>query len=96
MSPAHNGIMKFEVKTQNDDISKSYTSFFLVFAFLSLIIIFSSISIKLGSISRNYELSYLCRILLVEKTSFNFKKISKVTNQTSKQKIWDLCRDFVK
>ena len=61
--------MKFEVKTQNDDFSQSSFSFFLVFAFLSFIVIFSSISIKLGSISRNYEINYLCKLITIEKTS---------------------------
>ena len=48
--------MKFEVKTQNDDLFKSSMSVFLAFATFSLIIIFTSISIKLGQISRNYQI----------------------------------------
>ena len=88
--------MKFEVKTQNDDLSKSFFSFFLAFAFLSLLVVLSSLSIKLGTISRHYEINYLCKILILEKSSFNFKKLSKLTNQTSKQKIWDLCREIVR
>ena len=88
--------MKFEVKTQNDDLSKSSFSAFLAFATISLIIILSNISIKLGTISRNYEINYLCKLITIEKTSFNFKKLSKLTNQTTKQKMWDLCREIVK
>ena len=88
--------MKFELKTQDEDLSKSFFSFFFAFAFLSLIIILSSISIKLGSISRNYEINYLCKLILIEKTSSNFNKLSKLTNQTNKQKMWDLCREIVK
>ena len=88
--------MKFEVKTQNDDFSQSSFSVFLVFAFLSFIVIFSSISIKLGSISKHYEINYLCKLITIEKTSLNFKKLSKLTNQTTKQKMWDLCREIVK
>ena len=88
--------MKFEVKTQNDDLSKTSFSAFLAFATLSLIIILSNISIKLGTISRNYEINYLCKLITIEKTSLNFKKLSKLTNQTSRQKIWDLCREIVK
>ena len=88
--------MKFEVKTQNDDLFKSSFSAFLAFATISLIIILSNISIKLGTISRNYEINYLCKLIAIEKTSFNFKKLSKLTNQTSKQKMWDLCREIVK
>ena len=88
--------MKFEVKTQNDDSSKYSFSVFLSFATISLIIILTNISIKLGSISRNYEIKYLCKVITIEKTSLNFKKLSKLTHQTTKQKMWDLCREIVK
>ena len=88
--------MKFEVKTENDEISKSSFSVFLVFAFTSLIILVSNISMKVGTISRNYEINYLCKLLIIEKSSSNFNKLSKLTNQTNKQKMWDLCREIVK
>ena len=88
--------MKFELKTQDDDPSKSFFSFFLAFAIISVIIILSNISIKLGSISRNYEINYLCKLIKIEKSSFYFKKLSKLTNQKTKQKMWDLCREIVK
>ena len=88
--------MKFEVKTQGDDQSKSSFSVFLVFAILSLIIILANISIKLGTISRYYEINYLCKLLTIQKSSNNFKKLSNLTNQTTKQRLWDLCREIVK
>ena len=88
--------MKFEVKTKNDDLWNSSFSFLLIFALLSLIVILSNVSIKLGTISRNYEMKYLCNILTVDKSSLNFKKLSKLTNQSNKQKIWDLCREIAK
>ena len=88
--------MKFELKTQDDNYSKSFFSLFLSVTILSIIIILSSISIKLGTISRNYEINYLCKLILIEKTSANFKKLSRLTNQTTKQKMWDLCREIVK
>ena len=88
--------MKFEVKTQNDDYSKSFISVFLTFGLVSILIILSNISIKLEKISRNYEINYLCKFLLIEKSSTNFKKLSKLTNQTSKQKIWEICKQFTK
>ena len=88
--------MKFEVKTENDNKSKSSFSLLLAFAIFSLIIILGNISFKIGSISRNYEINYLCKLLIVEKTSSNFEKLSKLTNQTTKQKMWDLCREIVK
>tara|TARA_Y100000991_G_C21753074_1_gene255494 strand:+ start:104 stop:370 length:267 start_codon:yes stop_codon:yes gene_type:complete len=88
--------MKFEVKTQNEDSSRSPLSFFLSFALLSFIVIFSNISYKLGVISRHYEINYLCKVLIIEKSAFNFKKLSKLTNQDNKQKMWDLCREIFK
>ena len=88
--------MKFEVKTQNDDLWKSSFSFLLIFALLSFIVIVSNVSIKLGTISRHYEINYLCNLLKIEKSTMNFKKLSKFTKQNSKQKMWDLCREIVK
>ena len=88
--------MKFEVKTQNDDLLKSSFSVLLSIAFITSIVILSNISIKLGAISRHYEINYLCNLLTIEKSSLNFKKFSKLTNQNSKQKMWDLCRQIVK
>jgi len=88
--------MKFEVKTQNDNLWKSSLPVLLSIAFLSFIVILSNISIKLGAISRHYEIDYLCKLLTIEKSSLNFKKLSKLTNQNTKQKMWDLCREIVK
>ena len=88
--------MKFEVKTQNDDLLKSSFFVFLSMTILSLIVVLSNISIKLGRISRYYEINYLCNLLTIEKSSLNFKKLSKLTNQTNKKKMWDLCREIVK
>jgi len=88
--------MKFEVKTQNDDLWKSSFSVLSSIALLSFIVVLSNISIKLGAISRHYEIKYLCNLLTIEKSSLNFKKLSKLTNQTTKQKMWDLCREIVK
>ena len=88
--------MKFEVKTQNEDLWKSSFSVLLFIALFSFIVVLSNISIKLGAISRHYEIKYLCNLLSIEKSSLNFKKLSKLTNQKSKQKMWDLCREIVK
>ena len=88
--------MKFEVKTQNDDRFKSSLNLFIAFGLISLVFILSNISFKLATISRHYEINYLCRLLIIEKSSSNFKKLSKLTNQTTKQKIWDFCREIVK
>ena len=88
--------MKFELKTENDYFYKSFFNVFSTFVGITLLFVISNISLKMGNISRHYEINYLCRLLTVEKSSFNFKKLSKLTNQTSKQKIWNLCREIVK
>jgi len=88
--------MKFELKTENDHFSKSFLSIFYISAITLVFIALANISLKLGNISRHYEINYLCRLLVVEKSSFNFKKLSKLLNQTSKQKIWDLCKEIVR
>ena len=88
--------MKFEVKTQNNDLWNSSLSFLLIFALISFLVILSSVSIKLGTITRYHEINYLCRLLTIEKSSLNFKKLSKLTNLNTKQKMWDLCREIVK
>ncbi len=88
--------MKFEVKTQNDDLWKSSFSVLLSITLFSFVVVLSNISIKLGAISRHYEMKYLCTLLTIEKSSLNFKKLSKLSNLNSKQKMWDLCREFVK
>jgi len=89
-------MMKFELKTDNDPFSKYSYYLLFVLGFISLIIIFSNIASKLGIISRHYEINYLCRLLKVEKSSFEFKKLSKLTNQKSKQKIWELCNEIIR
>ncbi len=88
--------MKFEVKTQNDDLTKPSFFAFLVFFLVSFLVVISSISIKLGTISKHFEINYLCNLLTIEKSSLNFRKLSKLTNQVSKQKMWDLCREIKK
>ena len=88
--------MKLEIKTDNNYSSKSFLPLFLGLVIFSLIVVMTNISLKLGNISKHYEINYLCKLILIEKNSSNFNKLSKLTNQTSKQKIWDLCREIVK
>ena len=88
--------MKFELKTENENYSKSLSYAIGIVFFLALIIIFSDIAIKLGIISRHYKVEYNCRRLSVEKSATNFKRLSRVSNLKSKQRIWEFCREFVK
>ncbi len=88
--------MKFELKTENDNSSKIFSKFFRIFLILALIIILCDVSLKLGIISRHYQIDYNCRLLPVKKSASNIKKLSRLSNLKSKQKIWEFCREFVK
>ncbi len=88
--------MKFELKTENENYSKSFSQFFRIFFFLTLIIILCDVALKLGIISRNHKIEYNCRLLSVEQSKPHFKKLSKLSNLRSKQKIWEFCREVIK
>ena len=88
--------MKFELKTEKENYSKSFLQFFGIFFFLTLIIILSDVALKLGIISRNHKIEYNCRLLSVEKSKAHFKKLSRISNLKSKQLIWELCREVIK
>ena len=88
--------MKFELKTENDNYSKSISQFFGIFFFLTLIIILSDVTLKLGFISRNHKIEYNCGLLSVEKSQTNFKKLSRLSNLKSKQQIWKFCSEVNK
>ena len=88
--------MKFELKTENENYSKSISQFFSIVFFLTLIIILCDIALKLGILSRNHEIDYNCRLLSVEKSKPKFKKLSRISNLKSKQEIWEFCREVIK
>ena len=88
--------MKFELKTENENYSKSISQFFGKFFFITLIIILCDVAIKLGIISRNHKIEYNCRLLSVEKSKPHFKKLSRLSNLKSKQQIWEFCREVIK
>ena len=88
--------MKFELKTENENYSKSFLQFFGIFFFLALIIILSDVALKLGIISRNNKIEYYCRLLSVEKSKTNFRKLSRLSNLKSKQQIWKFCSEVNK
>jgi len=88
--------MKFELKTENENYSKSFSQFFVIVFSLTLIIILCNVALKLGIISRNHKIEYNCRILSVEKSKPHFKKLSRLSNLRSKQKIWEFCSEVIK
>ena len=88
--------MKFELKTEKENYSKSFSHFFGIVFSLTLIIILCDVSLKLGIISTNHKIEYNCRLLTVEKSKPHFKKLSRLINLKSKQQIWEFCRVVIK
>ena len=88
--------MKFELKTENENYLKSFSQFFCIVFFITLLIILCDVALKLGIISRNHKIEYNCRLLSIENSKPYFKKLSKLSNLKSKQQIWEFCRDVIK
>ena len=88
--------MKFELKTENENYSKSFSYLFGTFLIFSTIIILCDLALKLGMISRNYEIEYNCKLLTAEKSKTHFKKLSNLSNLKSRQQIWEFCMEFIK
>ena len=88
--------MKFELKTENENYSKSFSYFFGIFFIFSTIIVLCDLALKFGVISKNYEIDYNCRLLTVDKSTTIFKKLSRLSDLKSKQQIWEFCKEVVK
>ena len=88
--------MKFELKTENENYSKSFSQFFVIVFFLTLIIILCDVALKVGIISRNHQIEHNCRLLSVEKSKLQFKKLSRLSNLKTKPQIWEFCREIIK
>ena len=88
--------MKFELKTENEKYSRSISQVLGIFFILALIIPICDIALKLGIISRHYQVDFYCRLLSVEKSKTNFHKLSRISKLKSKQGIWEFCREVVK
>ena len=84
--------MRFEVKTDQRRFYEYFSEIFLVTVFLFFGVLFFNLVLSLQKISRYYETNYLCKLILVEKSSYNFKKLERIINQKNKQKIWDFCK----
>ena len=86
--------MKFEIKTDQNRFSDRL-SFSLAISIITFFaVLFTNISLNLNKLTSYYEINYLCRLILVDKSQSNFKKLSQLTKQFKKQKIWDFCREF--
>ena len=87
--------MRFEVKTDNEINIDPIKGILLISLVFFLIIILTNISIQLSKLGTYKEINYLCNLFSIEKSSFNFKRLSKLTKQTSKNKMWDLCQKII-
>ena len=88
--------MKFELKTDNDNYSKTFSHFFKTVFVCALLIILFDLSLKIGIIAKHYQIEFNCKILTVKKSPSNLKKLSRLSNLKNKQKIFEFCRDFDK
>ena len=88
--------MKLELKTENDNNLKSFSDFFRIVFVSALLIILCDLSLKFGILSKHYQLEYSCKHLSVEKSKSNFKKLSRLSNLTNKQRILEFCREIIK
>jgi len=86
--------MKFEIKTDQNRFSDRLSLSLAISVITFFAILFTNISFNLNKLTSYFEINYLCRLILVDKSQNNFKKLSKLTKQLKKQKIWDFCREF--
>ena len=86
--------MRFEIKTDQNRFSDKLSLTFAISIITFFAIIFTNISLNINKLTSYYEINYLCRLILVDKSESNFKKLSMLTRQLKKQKIWEFCREF--
>ena len=86
--------MKFEIKTDQDRFSDKLSLSFLISSLTFFAIVLTNISLSINKLTSYYQINYLCRLIIVDKSQSNFKKLSKLTRQIKKQRIWDFCKEF--
>ena len=86
--------MRFEIKTDQNRFSDKLSLSFVISIITFLAMLLTHISLNINKLTSYYEINYLCRLILVDKSQINFKKLSKLTKQLKKQKIWDFCKEF--
>ena len=86
--------MKFEIKTDQNRFSDRLSLSLAMSIITFFSVLFTNISFNLNKLTSYYEINYLCRLIIVDKSQSNFKKLSKLTKQLKKQKIWEFCKEF--
>ena len=88
--------MRLEVKTDKETFSYSFYLRILIVVLSISLLFLLRITFLLGKISKYQEINHLCNLFLIEKSSFDFDRLSKLTRQTNKQKVWDICKEINK
>ena len=86
--------MRFEIKNDQNRFSDKLSLSFSILIITFFAILFTNVSLNINKLTSYYEINYLCRLIVVDKSQSNFKKLSKLTKQLKKQKIWDFCKEF--
>ena len=86
--------MKIEIKTDQNRFSDRLSLSLAISIITFFAVLFTNISFNLNKLTSYYEINYLCRLILVDKSQSHLKKLSKLTKQLKKQKIRDFCREF--
>ena len=86
--------MKLEIKTDQNRFSDRLSLSLAISIITFFAVLFTNISFNLNKLTSYYEINYLCKLILVDKSQSNFKRLSKLTKQLKKQKIWDFCREI--
>ena len=94
MSKIYYGIIKFEIKTDQNRFSDNFSLSFAISIITFFAVLLTNISFNLSKLTSYYEINYFCRLILVDKSQSNFKKLSKLTKKLKKQKIWNFCKEF--
>lgn len=85
--------MRFEVNTDVPKISE--INLWILISLITIVLIFlTNFSLNLMKITRLFEVEYLCKVILVDKNTSNYKRLRKLTSLKTKQKIWDLCKEI--
>ena len=86
--------MKLEIKTDQNRFSDKLSLSLAISIITFFAILFTNISFNLNKLTSYYEINYLCRLILVDKSQSHLKKLSKLTKQLKKQKIWEFCKEY--
>ena len=86
-------MMRFEVNTDVQKISE-VNFWVILFGLITFIIFLTDLSLNLRKMARNFEIDYLCKIILVDKKSSNLRKLYRLTGLKNKQQVRELCQEF--